>query len=254
MLRFIAAIALGLASGFAPAQAADVAPVTIGATQIRIAVPDGYLRGSEKAPSLYATSAAALPPTIRLVEMLIDEADLKRMLLGQTVANPYLQVQVLRDAEALEFSAQEWDALQPTLAAQLGATDLDAATQAMQSGMGERMGAASGTPVKIEFGEVGKPQVYSQAGGVIRYAIRLPITGNVAGQPVQMVVDCAGAALLLNGKLLMLNTYLPEDEPQASMARVRAFLADLVGRTQTLNAAQPPQGGEQETGTGAGQR
>jgi hypothetical protein len=254
MLRFIAAIALGLASGFAPAQAADVAPVTIGATQIRIAVPDGYLRGSEKAPSLYATSAAALPPTIRLVEMLIDEADLKRMLLGQTVANPYLQVQVLRDAEALEFSAQEWDALQPTLAAQLGATDLDAATQAMQSGMGERMGAASGTPVKIEFGEVGKPQVYSQAGGVIRYAIRLPITGNVAGQPVQMVVDCAGAALLLNGKLLMLNTYLPEDEPQASMARVRAFLADLVERTQALNAVQPSKGGEAETGTGAGQR
>jgi hypothetical protein len=51
----------------------------------------------------------------------------------------------------------------------------------------------------------------------------------------------------------MLNAYLVEDEPQASMARVRAFLADLVERTQALNAAQPPQGDEEETGTVAGQ-
>jgi hypothetical protein len=69
-----------------------------------------------------------------------------------------------------------------------------------------------------------------------------------------MVVDCAGAALLLNGKLLMLNAYLVEDEPQASMARARSFLADLVERTQALNAAQASKGGEAETGTGAGQR
>jgi hypothetical protein len=254
MLRFIAAIALGLASGIAPAQAGEAAPVTIGTTQVQIAVPDGYLRGSEKAPSLYATSAAALPPAIRLAEMLVDEADLKRMLVGQTATDPYLQVQVVRDAEALEFSAQEWAALQPTLAAQLGATNLDAATRELQAGMGERMGAASGASVEIAFGEVGKPQVYSQEGGVVRFAIRLPITGNVNGQPVQMVVDCAGAALLLNGKLLMLNAYLVEDEPQASMARVRAFLAELVERSQALNAAQASQGGEAETGTGAGQR
>jgi hypothetical protein len=254
MLRFMAAIVLVLASGIAPAQADEVAPVTIGATQVRIAVPDGYLRGSEKAPSLCATSAAALPPTIRLAEMLVDEADLKRMLVGQTAAEPYLQVQVLRDAEALEFSAQEWATLQPTLAAQLGGTNLDATTQAMQAGMGERMGAASGAAVEIQFGEVGKPQVYSQDGGVVRFAVRLPITGIINGQPMQLVVDCAGAALLLNGKLLMLNAYLVEDEPQASMARVRAFLADLVERTQALNAVQPSQGGEDETGTVARQR
>jgi hypothetical protein len=246
MLRFIATVALGLASGFSPAQAGEVAPVTIGTTQVQIAVPDGYLRGSEQAPSLYATSAAALPPTIRLAEMLVDEADLKRMLMGQTATDPYLQVQVVRDAEALEFSAQEWAVLQPTLAAQLGATNLDAATRELQAGMGERMGVASGAKVEIKFGEVGKPQVYSQDGGVVRFAVRLPITGNVNGQPVQMVVDCDGAVLLLNGKLLMLNAYLVEDEPQASMVRVRAFLADLVERTQALNAAQPPQDGEKK--------
>ena len=254
MLRFIVAIALGWALGVAPAQGTDVAPVTIGATQVRIAVPDGYLRGSEKAPALYATSAAALPPTIRLAEMLVEEADLKRMLVGQTAAEPYLQVQVLRDAEALEFSAQEWATLQPTLAAQLGGTNLDATTQAMQAGMGERMGAASGAAVEIQFGEVGKPQVYSQDGGVVRFAVRLPITGVINGQPMQLVVDCAGAALLLNGKLLMLNAYLVEDEPQASMARARSFLADLVARTQALNAVPPPQGGEEKTETVEGQR
>jgi hypothetical protein len=240
MFRLVAATALLLASALVPAHAGGAAPITVGGTQVQIAVPDGYLVGSEKAPSLYATSAAALPPTVRLVEMLVDEADLKRMLGGQTVAAPYLQVQVMRDAEPLEFSEQEWQALQPTLAAQLGGTNLDSASRAMQAGMNERMGTAAGTAIEIEFGEVGKPQVYSQDGGVIRYAIRLPIAGKVAGQPLQMVVDCAGAALLLNGKLLMLNAYLPEqDEPQASMARVRGFLADLVARTQALNPAPP---------------
>lgn len=238
MLRFIAAVALVLGSGHAMAQAADVAPVTIGDTQVQIAMPEGYLRGSEKAPSIYATSAAALPPPIRLAEMLIDASDLKRMLVGQLATKPYLQVQVMRDAEGLAFDAEEWAALQPKLAAQLGATDLDAASQAMQGGMGERMGSASGAAIDIKFGEVGKPQVYSQDGGVIRFAIRLPLTGTINGKTVQMVVDCAGAALLLNGKLLMLNAYLPEAEPQDSMVRVRAFLADLVERSQAMNKAQ----------------
>jgi hypothetical protein len=182
-----------------------------------------------------------------LVESLLAESDLKRVLVGQGMALPYLQVQAMRDAEALDFSLEEWRALQPMLAKQIGAVDLDAQTQAMQSGMGERMGKASGGPVEVKFGEIGKPVVYSQAGDVIRYAMRLPMRGAVNGQPVEMVLDCAGAALVLNGKLLMINTYLREDGQDDASADIRAFLDTAVERAQALNAqaapATPPKAG-----------
>jgi hypothetical protein len=245
MFRIAAALLLTLFATLAHAE--QIVPITIGGTQVRIAIQEGYLRASEKAPALFATSAAALPPGIRLVEAALAESDVKRMLVGQGMALPYLQVQAMRDAEALDFSLEEWRALQPMLAKQIGAVDLDAQTQAMQSGMGERMGKASGGPVEVKFGEIGKPVVYSQAGDVIRYVMRLPVKGSVHGQDVQMVLDCAGAALVLNGKLMMINTYLREDGQDDASADIRAFLDAAVTRAQALNAqaapATPPKAG-----------
>ncbi|MCJ0826782.1 hypothetical protein MQC88_12600 [Luteimonas sp. 50] len=68
---------------------------------------------------------------------------------------------------------------------------------------------------------------------MVRFAVRLPITGVINGPPVQLVVDCAGAALLLNGKLLMLNAYLVEDEPQP------AWRAHAASSPTWLNAPRP---------------
>jgi hypothetical protein len=61
----------------------------------------------------------------------------------------------------------------------------------------------------------------------------------VHGQDVHMVLDCAGAALVLNGKLLMINTYLREDGQDDGFADIRAFLEAAVGRAQALNEATP---------------
>lgn len=241
MGRFIVAIALALCINGAcihAARAEEVVPLVVGEAEVRIAVPEGYLRLSEKAPTLYAASAAAMPPPIRLVEALMTRADLKRSIAGLNAIEPYLQVQVVRDAEALDFSAEDWEQLQPTLARQLGATDLDAATRAMQAGMGKRIGQAMDSSVDIQYGEVGKPQVYSQAGGVVRYAIRVPMNASVNGVQVRLVLDCAGAAMVINGKLVMLNVYLNEDREHDSAAQARAFLATLVERAQALNDIQ----------------
>jgi hypothetical protein len=106
--------------------------------------------------------------------------------------------------------------------------------------MGERMGKASGGTVEIKFGEIGKPVVYSQAGDVIRYVMRLPINATVRGKDVQMVLDCAGAALVLHGKLLMINTYLRQDGKDDGSARIRAFLDAAVERAQALNVQEAP--------------
>jgi len=220
----------------AAAQAEKIVPVEVGGTRIDIGVADDYLRASEQAPALFQTSAAALPPAIRLAEVLLAEGDLKRALVGQDIQQAYVQVQVMRDVEALSFTEAEWDALRPSLAQQLGAVDLNETTQALQDGMGERMGDASGGEVEIRFGEIGKPHVYSQADGVIRFVLRLPVSGRVNGKEVDLVLDCAGAALVLKGKLLMLNAYLRREGADDGFAGVRAVLDPLVDRARVLNA------------------
>ena len=78
MFRIATALLLTLVATLAHAE--QVVPLTIGGTEVRIAMQDGYLRASEKAPALFATSAAALPPALRLVDAVIAESDLKRML------------------------------------------------------------------------------------------------------------------------------------------------------------------------------
>lgn len=235
MFRFAVGLAFALSSTLAWAE--NVVPLSVGGNEVRIAIPDGYVRASENTPALFATSAAALPPTIRLVEAVLAENDIKRMLMGQSMSQPYLQVQVMRDAEAVNFSEEEWRALQPGMAQQLGATNLGPTNQAMQEGMGQRMGKAAGGSIEIKFGEVGKPKVYSLGGDVIRYVVQLPISASVNGKEAHMVLDCASAILVLKGKLLMFNAYRPE--PDENFAKVRAFLDSAVERAQALNAAQP---------------
>lgn len=239
MLRTIATIALlALAAGVhAGAPAERVVPLAVGKAEVRIALPDGYVRASEAAPTMFSAAAAALPPAIRLVEAVMAEADLKRALAGQDLQQPYVQVQAPRDAEAIDLTAADWRQMMPLMAAQLGAVDLTEKSQSLQDGAGERMGKALGADVAIRFGEVGTPQVYSQADDVIRYGLRLPISGSVDGKAVDMVLDCAGAMLVLNGKLLTINVYLRQDAQGDNLARVRATLDAVVARARALNAA-----------------
>lgn len=234
MFRILGLCVLLAASGMA--QAEKIVPVDIGGTTIDIGVPDTYLRATEQAPVLFSTSAAALPPAIRLAEVLLDEGDLKRSLVGQALQRPYVQVQVMRDVEALNLTDAEWRTLQPVLAQQLGAVDMTETSQALQEGMGERMGKAAGGEVEVRFGEIGKPHVYSQADGVIRYVLRLPVSGRVNGKDLDLVLDCAGAALVLKGKLLMLNAYLGRQGTEDGFAGVRSLLDPLVDRARVLNA------------------
>ena len=238
MVRIALAMLLALCSTLASAE--DIAALTIGGKELQVALPAGYVRASEKAPSLFATSAAALPPALRLVEALLAESDIKRMLAGQSLAQPYVQFQVMRDAEGVDFSEQEWRALQPAMAKGLGATDLDATTRALQSGMGDRMSKAAGGTISIKYGEIGKPQVYSQAGDVIRFVLRLPLSGTVNGKDVHYLLECAGAVLVLKGKLMMINVYQPLDTPSGNFEKARAFLDANIERAQALNAASPP--------------
>ncbi|MEO6365570.1 MAG: hypothetical protein ABIO38_05925 [Luteimonas sp.] len=232
----------GLLALFAhTASAAETMSLSIGGTTLQAPIPDGYVRASERVPTLFATSAAALPPSVRLVETLVAESDLKPMLMGQPMKQPYLQVQVLRDAERLDFTAGEWTALQPVLVEQLGGFDMDRYTKTQQSGMSERMSAATGVEIEITYGEVGKPAIYAKKPTSLHYTLRLPITAQVNGEAKSLEIEAAGAAMLAGSKMVMANAYAHATPLQPPFAVSRAIAEAFVSRMQLLNAAPAAQ-------------
>lgn len=235
LLRLVCAGLLAFVTHSASAE--ELMSIDIGDTMVQAPVPTGYVRASMEAPVLFATSAAALPPANRLVEMLIAEADLKRMLLGEGPAETYLQVQTIRDAERLAFTEAEWSAFQPVLAQQFGALDLGKQTNPMAAGMGERMSAASGADIKIAYGEIGKPTIYATRPTSMHYLVRLPITAQINGETKQVQIECVGAVLLAGSKIVLVNAYARTEPGQPPSAATRAMAEDFVTRLQALNAA-----------------
>lgn len=237
MSRFMLGMLLALCA--TAVQARSVVPLLIGDAQVQVSMDDGYVRGSEVAPAFFATSAAAMPPAVRLAELIISESDLKARLMGKELSHPYLLVQVMRDAEALRLSGAEWHAYLPKVAQQLAGYDVGAHSRALEQGMGERMSKAAGGTIAIRFGDAGKTNVYSTTGDVIRYLMRLPIKTTVEGKQTQTLVDCAGAVLVLNGKLIILNAYQASTGASDTPDALRGFLDAAVTETQALNPVAP---------------
>lgn len=218
-------------------RAETIVPLTVGGHVIRVAVDDRYVRSSEKQPSMFAVSSAAMPPTNRLVEQFVTAADAKRMLLGQPIADDYLQVQSLRDAEGTDITAADWASVRPTMVRQLGGMDMDKLAKPMQSGMDKRMSESSGADVAMTFGKLGKPTIYGNQPESVRFVMLLPITATINGQARQVQLECAGAITVLNKRLVYIYNYRtlrPEDK---NMLAVRAALDHFVDRAEALNAA-----------------
>lgn len=210
--------------------------LTVGDATLQAAVPEGYVRASEYAPAWFAGTAAALPPAARLVETLVARTDVKRIALGQTPEQPYLQIQVLRDAERVDFTGSEWTALQPVLVEQFGGMDPNRIVRAQQEGMGERMSAATGAQIEVTYGEMGKPTVYDTRPTSLHYTLRLPITAQVDGESQTLDVEAAGAAMLVGTKMVMANAYAHARPGQDPFAAPRALVEAFVQRIQRLNA------------------
>lgn len=220
------------------ALAETVVPLSIGGTEVRVGIDDGYVRASEKAPAAYATAAAALPPPLRLVEAFLSEDDLKHMLTGQPLQQNYLQVQSLRDAEGVTFSEKEWQEVRPILAKQLGALDMNAIAAATEAGAGQRMGESAGVKIDVDFGDLGKPVLYGDQARSLRFVMLMPITVEVAGTPKQLLLEAAGAVIVLRGKMLYFYAYR-NHQPGDDTSRVRAALDRFVDRAEALNAPAP---------------
>jgi len=233
MLRTLVLLSACLCS--ATALAETVVPLKIGETEVRFAVDDDFVRTSEKLPTTYALTAAALPPGNRLVEAFISEADAKRLVLQQPIQDAMLQVQVLRNAEALDFSAADWAQMQPAVAKSMGAVDLDAAAHALEDDANTRISAAAGAKVAVSFGAIGKPSLYVDHGPALRFVALIPLTMTANGKPEPMLLECAGAITTLKGKLVYLYAYRNHEEGEDT-TMVRAALDRFVEHTLAANA------------------
>ena len=232
------ALAFALAMLFASpiAWAQQVVSLQVGGKDLRFEVPDGYLRASVAQPKLFEISSAAAPPTNRLVEGFVSEADAKRMVAGAMAEQPSYQVQAYRDAEALDFSEADWDALRPIIAKTFGELDMNAVADSESGGSAERMGDALGAKVTLAFGDIGKPVVYQDSGDSVRFVMLIPATISSAGIQRQIVVECTGAILPLAGKVVFLYVYRKhEDGGDSSISR--ATLDHFVERAIALNQA-----------------
>lgn len=236
---FLRILSLGLcligASATAIAAKGSMA-LSVGDTTLQAPIPEGYVRASEHAPAWFASTSAALPPSTRLVETLVASSDLKTMLMGESPQRPYLQIQVLRDAERLDFTMDEWAELQPILVQQFGGFDLDRYAQSQQAGMGERMSAATGSEIEIAYGKLGKPAIYDTRAASLHYTLRLPIAAQVDGQTQSLDVEAVGAAMLVGTKMVMANAYQLATPDQPPFSAPRAMVEPFVQRMQALNS------------------
>lgn len=225
-----------LSPGVAAAEV--VVPLSVGDRQVRVAVDEGYLRTSEKLPTIHAVIAAGLPLANRLVEAFVTEADAKRMMLGLPLQDTFLQVQLMRNAESLDFTADEWEQGRPQLARSLGLIDLNAVLKKAAIGSDARMSAASGVEMSTRFGELGKPALYKSEGPSLRFVMLLPVSVQVAGKSENLKLECAGAVVRLSSKLVFLFAYRRHEQDNDA-AQVRAALDDFVERAIALDTDTP---------------
>ncbi len=228
--RLLAAAALLAYSAFASADQA--VPLTVGDRQIKVSVPDGYVRTSQTIPALFDITAAALPQSNRLVEYFLSEADFRDMMSGKAgnPTRPGFQVQVMKSVEGIEISAADWQLGRAEIAKTMGLLDANELMKADTAKANERMSEAAGTEVEVSYGEIGKPQVYGNDPNSLRFSMRVPLNVKTATGTEQSVISCVGAVTVLNGRLVFLYAY--GDEKQ--LPELRAALDRFVDGSRAL--------------------
>ena len=96
------------------------------------------------------------------------------------------------------------------------------------------MGDVLGSKVEVAFGEIGKPVVYQDSGDSVRFVILMPVAISAVGRQQRMMIECAGAALPLAGKVVFLYVYRQHGEGEDSSAS-RTVLDHFVERAIALN-------------------
>ena len=218
-------------AGRAGAQSFDV---QVGERAVHIASVEGTVRVSEAALPLFGIYQTTLPPTLRLAEALASKEDVARALSGQAIDGTLYQVQVLRAIEGVEMGPDDWTRQRPELARQIGLLDMQQIGRDTGDGASARLTAATGTPIEMKFGEIGKLQRYGDDSRSLRFVLLLPVTLQAGGRTVAAQIECAGASVPLEGRLVFMYAYRMHHDASDATA-VRAALDRWVDATLALD-------------------
>lgn len=219
------------------AVAADATEVQldVGGNSLRYEQPAGYVRVSEESPPLFRYLESALPPANRLVEAFYTPADVQILLSGGKANDTYFMVQSIRALEDQTVSTADWRRLLSQASAEMGKFDINAEI-AKDTARDKRMSRAAGQQVQMEFGEIAKPQVYSQDDKEVRFLMLIPLTVRVEGQPLSINAVCAGAMLLVRNKPLLVYAYRASSTAE-DVATAQRQLAVATDALLALNAS-----------------
>lgn len=219
------------------AVAADATEVQldVGGNSLRYEQPAGYVRVSEESPPLFRYLESALPPANRLVEAFYTPADVQILLSGGKANDTYFMVQSIRALEGQTVSTADWRRLLSQASAEMGKFDINAEI-AKDTARDKRMSRAAGQQVQMEFGEIAKPQVYSQDDKEVRFLMLIPLTVRVEGQPLSINAVCAGAMLLVRNKPLLVYAYRASSTAE-DVATAQRQLAVATNALLALNAS-----------------
>lgn len=233
MLRAMVVMALAcLLPGVAMAE--TVVPLTVGDSQVRFAVADDFVRLSEKLPTVFAMEGAVQPKTNRLVEGFVSLADAKRIALGEFHEQVLLEVVVMRNTEALDFTEADWAKARPQIATAMGQVDLKAAINDSQASANQRMSDTMGQKVAVQFGQVGKPVFYGNDPASLRFVVLVSADVVSNGKTIPYQVENAGAVVRLGPKLVLVYANRRHTDGDDTSA-VRSALDAFVGRAIALN-------------------
>jgi len=220
-----------------PAVQAAPVPLMIGDTTIQFPADADYVAVSRSEPRIFSVTQAALPPTIHLIEIFETSADLNRQRAGQSMRDPYYQVQVVREFEDRHVGSDEWQQALPELTAGMAKVDLDKEIHKQLPDSNGRMTAAAGQQVGMSLGTIGQPQIYRQTPASFAYTMSIPMQIHDGDQLVSTNMDVAGSMLIAHNKLLSINVY-GERKGENTLASLRDRLDSAVDQTIALNPSE----------------
>ena len=234
--------AMGLAGWafllLAPAVQAEPVPLTVGDTTIQFPADAGFVRASSADPKFFSFVQAALPTTNRLIEIFITPADLDRLHTTGVAAGPYYEVQVMRELETRPIGMDEWNENKAQLTAGMGKLDMNQLASKEAGGASQRVSAAAGQQVNVNFGKINTPTIYRETPMSVEYGMTVPVQINSGGQTVSATISAAGSFTVAHDRMIFLYAYSSATD-EASIADLHKRMDALVDQVQALNPNDP---------------
>jgi hypothetical protein len=139
----------------------------------------------------------------------------------------------MRTIESRAISIDDWNGAKPDLTAGMTKLDMNQAV-ATNTGINDRLTAAAGQKVEVNFGKLAAPAIYRETPQSIHFGMLVPTEMNVAGNLQKFTIAVAGADLFVGNKLIFVYAFNTSTTP-GDIAKLHSRLDATVARMIALN-------------------